>query len=130
MARGDEALSSVVGIFLVIVIAVALAATVLFMVNRVADRDIEDAPDIGFEVDETQNTLRVSKTPAGDEALDWHDDLRLSGSCTPTLNGGAFPSASGVMVTPGDLLECPDGTNLTISSSPSLGDAVLIRASF
>ena len=56
--------------------------------------------------------------------------MQVSGSCTPLLNGAAFPTAAGTPVQAGDVLACDPGEDLSISSSKGSGNALLYRASF
>src|SRR5688500_6882225 len=88
--RADrDGLSSVVGAVLVVAIVMALGAATFFMVSRVrSDSHIEDdKPELGMSIDPNDPEATVIK--ASDE-LDWVRDLRVTGDCTPTLNGGAF----------------------------------------
>lgn len=126
MRRSDEAVSPVVGTILLIVIAIALAATVLFLVNRIVDEQPEPAPLIGFDQDDSADQARVV---TAEEGLQW-DHLVMLGSCDPLLNGNPYPPAPGTLVAPGDVLTCASGETLLVASDGEHGGALLLDVRF
>ena len=128
--RDDAGISAVIGVILLVAIALAIALTIFLAAKRYTDETAEtDKPLVSF--DKVGDTwVRVVDAPAGNLMLDWADDLRISGSCTPTLNGAAYPGTSGTPVQAGDVLECPPDTTLVIATSEAQGDTVLYRTTF
>jgi flagellin-like protein len=122
-----EAMSPVIGTALLVAIAVTLAASVFFFVSRLTDTETEKGPDIGFSKDEDTDTIMVAQAEDG---LDWSTDFVFRGSCSPTLNGAAFPTGPGHEVAAGDLLGCAPGEDITVASSENMGDALLFETAF
>ncbi|MHB1261280.1 MAG: archaellin/type IV pilin N-terminal domain-containing protein [Thermoplasmatota archaeon] len=124
-----DGVSIVVGTLLLIVIVIALGVAVGVMVNQVRKETGlgKETPDLAFELDSHAPTAKVVRASPD---LDWVRDLRLAGTCTPTLNGAPFPTLEGRIVTADDLLACNTGETLTISSSDAKGNALLFNHSF
>jgi flagellin-like protein len=123
---GDSALSPVIGVILLVAITVVLSATVFVVAGRFQEGAAEPGPHILMETDQGTQEVRVVR---GDGDLDWMD-LGFDGSCTPTLNGAPFPTASGQAVRAGDVLGCAAGEDLEITSSLDEGNALLYSTSF
>lgn len=124
-----DGVSVVVGTLLLIVIVIALGVAIGVMVDQTRKETGlgKDVPDLAFEVDPHAPTARVVHAS---QDLDWVRDLRLGGTCDPTLNGAAFPTSEGDLVMADDLLECEVGETLTISSSEAKGNALLFSHEF
>lgn len=127
---GELGVSAVVGTVMLVAIGLLLAAGTFLMVQRLGPDEIERAPDVGFGVESANSQVSILKAPAGIAALDWFDDLRVTGSCTPLLNGNPFPTASGTPVAAGDVLSCAPGEDLRIASSDANGNALLFQHQF
>ncbi len=125
--RDEQALSPVVGVILLVAITVVLSASVFYAAGKISEDRAKSAPPLGMSTDETAGEARVIHA---DPDLDWFDDMVVAGSCTPLLNGGAFPVASGTPVKAGDILSCDAGESLTLSSSQAEGNSLLYRNSF
>jgi len=123
------AVSEALGSGIVIAIVIALAVATFIMVNKVREgTHVDDEkPEFAMSIDATDPQATVVRAA---EDLDWVRDLRLSGNCTPTLNGAAFPAVEGTLVKGGDLLACDWGEQLVISSSETKGNAVLFSHTF
>src|SRR5688572_21895357 len=124
---GEEAVSPVIGVILLVAITVVLSATVFFLVSRMRGDNAEAAPHLMMSADEGDAEAQVVRAGAG---LDWFEDMRVGGSCVPLLNGAAFPTAAGTPVRAGDVLSCAPGEDLSISSSQENGNALLYSTSF
>jgi len=128
LARDSNGLSAVIGVFLIVIIMVVLATTVWVLIQQSGTKDhIRDRPEFSLIIDANEPQATVAKA---DDGLDWVRDLRLSGSCEPTLNGDPFPTFEGQRVQANDVLACEAGETLVISSSPDLGNTVLFRHTF
>lgn len=126
LAQDDLAVSALFGTVVMIVITVAIAGIVLVWSESFAVPE-GDSIDITFLVDEQTDSLQVvSVRPRAD----WVSDLDLLGSCTPTLNGQAFPTAAGRLVQPGDVLDCGAGEEIRIVNVFGRGDALVYRHTF
>jgi len=135
-APGDAvAVSSVMGVFLVIIISIALGGTIWFMINKIrsAHPVNTNSLHVTFTLDHSTSPARVKVTKAPAGTWDWVNDLTVSGSCrsTLTLNGAAFPTSAGTKVNPGDILAgCANGQTLQIVSSATHGSELLFTATF
>lgn len=118
--QNDEAVSPVIGVILMVAITVVLAAVVFVLVSNLGE-GAEDAPEMGFSKDNDDGSVTVVRAPSGGDALDWVDDIALGGTCTATLNGAAFPTATGANpVAAGDVLGgCAAGETLTVTHTGS-----------
>jgi archaeal type IV pilus assembly protein PilA len=123
----ESAVSPVIGVILLVAITVVLSATVFVMVMAFKDDSARPAPTLTMSKDQAESEAQVVRAGGG---LDWFEDMRVSGSCTPLLNGAAFPTAPGRPVRGGDVLTCAPGEDLQISSSPALGNTLLYQATF
>jgi flagellin-like protein len=130
MHRDDSAVSPVVGTVLMVAIAIVLSATVWLVAQRFADDGPVDSPKLGVSPDSDDSELAILRAPSGAAQLDWVRDLRLGGTCDPLLNGAAFPLSAGTPVQAGDVLSCQPGDTLTISTSPALGNTLLVQHTF
>lgn len=114
IAVDEEAVSPVLGVILMVAITVVLAATVFFVVSGVGEKT-ESAPQVGFIKDSSDRTITVLRvSPPGTE---WLRELHIAGTCaaTATLNGVAWPPASGTPVLAGDVLGgCASGDTLQV----------------
>ena len=80
----DEAVSPVIGVILMVAITVVLAAVVFVLVTKLSGNQNEDAPDLSFAKNETQDSLTLISV--SDTTLNWDQfDLVGSGSCTTDL---------------------------------------------
>jgi len=127
--QDNDAVDAVVGSILVIAIGIALAVGLFIMVHKLKDQTHveDDKPDLGMSI--SANEPKVTVARASDN-LDWSRDLRISGTCQPTLNGGLYPTSPGTLVKGGDVLACSWGQKLIISSSPAKGNSVLFSHTF
>lgn len=126
--RSDEdAVSPVIGVILMVAITVVLAAVVFVLMNRLNDDNAETAPELAMQRSPNGREVIVVRAEPG---LEWSEDLLVSGTCTPTLNGAAFPAGPGTPVQAGDRLACASGEELRISSSEDLGNALLYDGLF
>ena len=124
---GEEAVSPVIGVILLVAVTVVLSATVFVLAAGMNDDKAEPAPQLLMAADESADEAQVLRA---DRGLDWFEDLRVAGSCTPLLNGAAFPAAAGTPVQAGDVLSCAPGEDLSISSGEGDGNALLYSKSF
>ena len=89
--EGEEAVSAVIGVILMVAITVAIAATVYVYVSGMIGTSPETAPTIQFTKDATAKTLTVATAdPSG---LAW-DDLEITGSCVQTSGWTASQAVS------------------------------------
>jgi hypothetical protein len=123
--RGDEAVTAPLAVILLIVVAVALALSVMLFGKKLNDDTADqEIPSIGFAMESP--TVRVVQAEPG---LDWTEHFRFGGDCaaTLTLNGAGPPSGP---VQAGDRLVCDNGQTLQIRSSPSFGNSLMYEATF
>lgn len=128
--RADcQAITAPLAIMLLIVIVVGLAWAITLFGQRLSDEaGDQDIPDVAFTTDQSQgHEVTVVRAEGG---LDWVRDLRISGSCTPLLNGAPYPSSEGTPVVAGNILSCEAGETLAIRSSPAYGNALLFSVRF
>lgn len=123
----DAGVSPVIGTILLVAIVVVLSAAVFVMVGQLNGDRAEPAPSLALASDKSDSQATVVHAEAG---LDWYEDMRVSGTCEPLLNGDPFPTAAGVPVKGGDVLTCDSGEDLELSSSPAKGNALLYRTEF
>jgi len=77
----DEAVSPVIGVILMVAITVVLAAVVFVLVTKLSSDQSDDAPDVGFSVNESEDQIRVAQNDAGlrwcdfQVAVDWTDGM-------------------------------------------------------
>jgi hypothetical protein len=127
----QSALSPVVGGILLVIVVIALATTVFLMADRAREANLKDAPpEMGFIIGTTSPSVQVVQAPPPPSQLDWFTDLRIGGTCSPTLNGVPFPTEPGTLVNADDVLGCDWEQSLTIRSSPDKGNALLFRYTF
>ena len=111
-----------------IAVAVTLSIALLVMINILRDdTNTEDPVLIGFNKESDTSQLRVVVV---NKDLDWFDHVRFTGTCTPTLNGAVFPSASGTPVAPGDLLGCAPGEALNVIAVQDTDSSIVYQATF
>ena len=128
MADGPDetAVSPVVGVVLMVAITAALSAMVSYVLA-----DLEEQTEAPAHV--TLWTVPASpeaRVMQADLGLDWATDVVVSGSCTPLLNGGPFPTEAGTPVSAGDVLTCAAGEDLVVGSSADRGNTLLYQDSF
>lgn len=109
-AQDDHGGADGVGVILMVIIAVALAVSLFFFGKILSERG-EDQALVSLRKDAAATSVQV--VHVGEE-LDWAQDIALSGTCDPTLNGGAMPTAAGTPVKAGDVLDCDSGESLRI----------------
>ena len=124
----DPAEGSVIGVILLVGITALLAAGIFVAVRILSDGDsTTPPPELAFARDPEGPSLRVVRADSG---LDWFDDVIVDGSCSPTLNGAAFPTAVGREIRAGDVLDCQTGQDLVIASSQANGNGLLYQIDF
>ncbi len=77
--EGEEAVSAVIGVILMVAITVAIAATVYVYVSGMIGTSPQSTPNVQFVKDDIADTLTVASADPGD--LDW-EDLEITGTCT------------------------------------------------
>lgn len=126
----DAGLAPVVGSMLVVFISIVLAISVWIMIQKIRDDtglgEGEAKPQLGFEVMASEPKVRVVLASPD---IDWFEDLRISGTCSPTLNGAAFPTAPGTVVKPDDFLKCEMEEELIVSTAGA-DNTILFRHTF
>ncbi|MFA5944713.1 MAG: hypothetical protein WC876_09630 [Candidatus Thermoplasmatota archaeon] len=120
-------MAPVVGTILVIIISVAIAGAAFVLFRTFIAESGDDKPVAAFTADLEQRKLIVVRAPAG---FDWFVDLRIGGTCTPSLNGGPMPTIEGTPVLAGDTLQCDAGEELSVSTSIEQGNTLLHRVTF
>jgi hypothetical protein len=111
-----------------IIIAIALAAVVAFMVSKFTETDSLEEPDyIGLARTGNEPAVRVVHA---DNGLDWYRDFRIGGTCTVTLNGQSYPTAVGTPVRGNDVLGCQDGEELKVIHQDSNSATVIYEFKF
>lgn len=121
---GDEAVSAVLGVILLVAMGVVLAAGVFYFSSQMS-KPQRTAPSLAM----TERGQDVQVVRAGPD-LDWFEDFVVKGSCVPLLNGQAFPSSAGTPVSAGDVLTCDSGEDLAITSSEAYGNTMVFQKSF
>jgi hypothetical protein len=133
LRRDRAAVTSVLGVFLVVIISIALGAAVWFMVHQV-QRSHEvgtNSIKVVFRLNNGDTAHQLTVVKVVPENLDWVNDLALTGTCHPTLNGAAFPTAAGSKILAGDTLAgCARGQTLQVASSAAHGSELLFSATF
>lgn len=129
LRRDERGFSVVVGVILLIAIVMTLSVATWFMVDRVRHNTHldDEKPTLGMELDSNEPVVTVVQASPD---LDYVRDLRISGTCMPTLNGGSLPSGEGREVAANDKLECAWGESLVISSSEEKGNVMLFSHTF
>lgn len=92
---GQEAVSPVIGVILMVAITVVLAAVVFLMVRNLAGDPGEAAPSMSLQALDGGDSFRVLKAPAG---LDWADFTATPCTTVPTgpvLAGDELAGCSG-----------------------------------
>jgi FlaG/FlaF family flagellin (archaellin) len=90
--EGQEAVSAVIGVILMVAITVAIAATVYVYVSGMIGTSPESAPSIQFVKDASQMTLTVAQADPAD--LAWSDFLIVNGT-----GNSSSPSVYGIDIT-------------------------------
>jgi len=93
--EGEEAVSAVIGVILMVAITVAIAATVYVYVSGMLDTGATKAPDIAFQFDDTDaganvGTLRVISVSANNVL--W-SDVEVGGTATTTARSAGNVAA-------------------------------------
>jgi hypothetical protein len=133
--RDPAAVTSVLGVVLIIIVSLALAGAIWVMIDKIRQTHPvnTNAVQVVFRFNGNQSPKTVSVTKVSPPNLDWFSDMSLTGTCRPTLtlNGAAFPSAAGTKINAGDVLSgCSSGQTLAISSSSGHGNELLFSATF
>jgi len=81
--EGEEAVSAVIGVILMVAITVAIAATVYVYVSGMMGGAAEKAPTITFTKDESLNTLTVVQADSG---IAWSDLNMTASDGNSTVN--------------------------------------------
>jgi hypothetical protein len=129
--RDAAAVTSVLGVVLIIIISIALGAAIWVMINKIRETHPvnEHQIQVSFNLDQQTKQLRVVKLNPPN--LDWFNDLSRAGTCTPTLNGGAYPTAAGTPIRAGDTLAgCTSGQTLVIKASAAHGGDLLFSTTY
>jgi archaeal type IV pilus assembly protein PilA len=109
--QNDEAVSPVIGVILMVAITVVLAAVVFVLVSNLG-KGSEKAPNVSFNKDSSARTLTVVQADPG---VTW-DDFTASGTCSPTINGGAYAASSTDTVSGGDVIGgCTAGQTFSLT---------------
>ncbi len=103
--EGDEGVSAVIGVILMVAITVAIAATVYVYVSGMMGGTTARTPSIAFTKDEAENTLTVV---SADPGLDWAD-VNIT-----VVNSGDddYASMSGIVVA-GNVIDFDTAVNVT-----------------
>lgn len=123
---GTEAVSALFATVLLVVITVAVAGLVLYMGQSLGTPE-GDPIDITFLTDEPDNSLQVVSVRP--RAM-WEADVEIYGSCTPTLNGGAYPPVPDRLVEPGDILGCQKGDTIRVAVVYGRGEQIIYDGRF
>jgi hypothetical protein len=118
--RRDEAASAIIGTMLMIGIMVVLAAVVFVVARGIQVHPEDETPHLVF-VPQEDRLVVASMAPGS--SYDWFRDLRITGTCAAdlqltTASGtvGAYPTAAGTPVRPGDVLgNCDPGEDIVVS---------------
>jgi flagellin-like protein len=78
--NGEEAVSAVIGVILMVAITVAIAATVYVYVSGMLTPGAAKTPDIAFMQDDTAKTLTVTKVSQNN--VNWTNDIVITGTGT------------------------------------------------
>ena len=141
--ESDEAVSPVIGVILMVAITVVLAAVVFVLVSDLGDTG-EDAPDVSFQKDETNDRLKVITAPAD---LNWNEfQIKTDGdNLTYDLNGaatsadtdtfaGAYVTLETASLSGGDFLElcgtAADETEVTVQIRHSVSNSLVYETKF
>ena len=109
--EGEEAVSAVIGVILMVAITVAIAATVYVYVSGMLGSPGESAPTIQFKVDETLDRLEVV---TADPDADWND-LQIK------ANKGVAAAAGAVYFRlNGEITAAVDGTQLLADAATEI----------
>lgn len=133
--RDAAAVTSVLGVVLIIIIMIVLGGAIWVMITKIRDTHpvSTNGVKVVFRFNGELSPKTVSVTKVSPNDLDWVTDITISGTCKPTLtlNGVAFPTSTGTKVNAGDSLSgCASGQTLGISSSSSHGNELLFSATF
>jgi len=104
--EGDEAVSAVIGVILMVAITVAIAATVYVYVSGMMGGAAEKAPTITFTKDESLDTLTVVQADVG---ISWSDVFMNATGTTGTLGYDNTHGMTGE-VTAGDTIDFSTGS--------------------
>jgi hypothetical protein len=125
----DHGITQVLGTAIVVGITVLLGVAVAIMVTVLRDdHDSHKSPPlIAFSQPAGESSLHVIRA---DGELDWFDNVRFVGTCTPTLNGAPYPTASGSPVAPTDVLGCQPGEDIAVITVQDDDSRVVYQAEF
>ena len=129
MRRDESAVSPVIGTILMVAITVTIAVVVFVLAQSFAGDQPEEAPNVHFQSNNGASEAKIISAPASDQ-LDWYQDILISGSCAPLLNGGPFPTAPGTPVQASDVLTCSSGEDLRVAAVQSNGNVLLYEHDF
>ena len=108
---GEEAVSAVIGVILMVAITVAIAATVYVYVSGMMGESPESTPSVQFVKNDSDNKLTVAS--ADPQNLDWGDlEVTPSGAFnwSNIAEVGFTFNESADSVNAGDYITVPDGT--------------------
>ena len=116
--EGEEAVSAVIGVILMVAITVAIAATVYVYVSGMIGTAPETTPSIQFSIDASARTLTVNKADPTD--LDWGDFRILNGTGTHLVANFSSTLTSASPVAAGDKLYfSDDAQTISIRHEPT-----------
>jgi flagellin-like protein len=107
---GEEAVSAVIGVILMVAITVAIAATVYVYVSGMIGGGQEAAPSISFNKKDQSSTNSLTVVSADPTTLDW-GDLEVNASDGSPCSK---PGGTGDKVKAGEAITCPT-TECTVS---------------
>ena len=116
--EGDEAVSAVIGVILMVAITVAIAATVYVYVSGMMGGAAEKAPTITFTKDESRDTLTVVQADVG---ISWSDVF---------MNATGTGGTVGYNNTHGQTGEVTAGDTIDFSGSAELTGDLVIQFSY
>lgn len=110
----DEAVSPVIGVIMMVAITVIVFGAAAVWLDSISDPP-ERAPNISFT--KRADGAILEKAPLG---LDWVRDFTRLGTCTPLLNGAAWPTTEGTPLTAADRISgCNPGEDFILSHTSS-----------
>ncbi len=91
--EGDEAVSAVIGVILMVAITVAIAATVYVYVSGMIGGGTESTPSMAFARDNANDKIYVTSSATG---IAWSDvSIKMDdATATATMNGTAYVTAA------------------------------------
>ena len=120
---GEEAVSAVIGVILMVAITVAIAATVYVYVSGMMGTESEVTPVITFTQTDQASVNKLTVVSADPTNLEWGDlEVQVEGSPMPSIIGGDGTAyATDEVVTAGNIID------ITLTSSSTGAYTVSIR---